>query len=54
MPSDEKDPLRPIKEAPREVYEIIQKVLKLERDWLYSNRPRVKEDVVNIVKEVIR
>ena len=32
---------------------IIRRVLKLERDQLYSKRPRVVDDVVIVVKEAV-
>jgi len=50
----EKDPLQPIKNASPEVQEIVKKVLKIEKDWLYSDRPRIAEDILNLIKEVVQ
>lgn len=45
----------PIDTAPEETREIIQRVLKLEKDKLYQRNPRnINDDVLSIVKEVIR
>lgn len=54
MPKGTIDPAAPIKEASKEVRAIIVEVLKLERERLYEERPRLNSDVVNIVKEVIQ
>jgi hypothetical protein len=45
----------PITNAPAEVKEIIERVLKLEKDKLYMRTPRnINDDILNILKEVIR
>ncbi len=45
----------PIVTAPDETREIIERVLKLEKDKLYQRNPRhITDDVLSIVKEVIR
>jgi hypothetical protein len=45
----------PILTAPPETREIIERVLKLEKDRLYQRNPRhITDDVLAIVKEVIR
>ena len=40
--------------APEKIKNIIMKVLTLEKEKLYSLRPRgIKEDIINIIKEEI-
>lgn len=34
--------------------ELMKRVLQVERDWLWTERPRVKEDVLKAVREVIK
>lgn len=34
--------------------ELMKRVLQIERDWLWSERPRVKEDLLKAVREVIK
>lgn len=44
----------PITTASTQVREIIERVLKLEKDKLYLKTPRnINEDVLNIIKEVV-
>lgn len=40
----------PIKNAPKEIQNIIIKVLELERGKIYQDRPRLIEDIVDIIK----
>ena len=45
----------PILKANPEVKEIIQRVLKLEKDRLYLKSPRnITEDIVHIIKDMIQ
>lgn len=45
----------PITHAPPEVKEIIERVLRLEKDKLYMRSPKnINEDILQIVKEVIQ
>jgi uncharacterized protein (UPF0335 family) len=45
----------PITTASTQVREIIERVLKLEKDKLYLKTPRnINEDVLNIIKEVVQ
>jgi uncharacterized protein (UPF0335 family) len=45
----------PIDSAPEEIRQIIERVLRLEKDKLYQRNPRnITDDVLSIVKEVIR
>lgn len=45
----------PITNAAPEVREIIERVLKLEKDKLYLRTPRnINDDVIKIIKEVIQ
>lgn len=34
--------------------ELMKRALKIERDWLWSEKPRVKEDLLRAVREVIK
>ena len=44
----------PITSAPSEVREIIERVLKLEKEKLYQRFPRnINDDILKIVKEAI-
>jgi uncharacterized protein (UPF0335 family) len=46
---------QPITTASFQVKEIIERVLKLEKDKLYLKTPRnINEDVLNIIKEVVQ
>ena len=50
---DEKiDPMEPIKSAAPEVASVIKKVLKLEHDHLYQDRPRISDDILKIIKNL--
>ena len=45
----------PITNAPPEIREIMERVLKLEKDKLYMKIPRnINDDILRIVKEVIQ
>lgn len=45
----------PIANAPPEVRQVIEKILKIEKDKLYLKTPRnVNEDVLNIIKQVVQ
>ncbi|ACK67177.1 conserved hypothetical protein [Rippkaea orientalis PCC 8801] len=45
----------PITNAPSEIREIMERVLKLEKDKLYMKTPRsINDDILRIVKEVIQ
>jgi hypothetical protein len=45
----------PIDSAPEETRQIIERVLKLEKDKLYQRNPRhITDDVLSIVKEIVR
>ena len=48
------DPTEIIRKAPPEVEKIIRRVLKLERDWMHMHRPKIKEDIVLIIKEEVK
>ena len=48
------NPLQPINTAPEQVRNILKKVLQLEKERLYDNRPRLIEDVVTIIKLEVR
>jgi hypothetical protein len=45
----------PIANAPSEVKQIIEQVLKLEKDKLYLKTPRnINDDILNIIKHVVQ
>lgn len=45
----------PITNAPIEVKQVIEQVLKLEKDKLYLKTPRnINDDVLNIIKQVVQ
>ena len=45
---------KPIFEAPPEIQQVIKRVLEVERDNLYLDKPRIIDDIVNIIKEEIK
>ena len=50
---ESKDPLTPISDAPARSEEVIRRVLQLESERLYQDRPHVIEDIELIVKQAI-
>lgn len=45
----------PITNAPTEVREVIEQVLKIEKDKLYLKTPRnINDDILNIIKQVVQ
>ena len=48
------DPFEPIKTAPSEVQKVIKRVLLLEKDSLYKEKPQLKSDVVAILREEVQ
>lgn len=45
----------PIINAPVEIREIIDRVLRIEKDKLYMRSPKnINDDILNIIKEVIQ
>ena len=45
----------PITKAPPQVKQVIEEVLKIEKDKLYLKTPRnINEDILNIIKNVVR
>lgn len=47
------DHLKPLYEANPEVQKIIKEVLKLERDNLYRNQPRLQSEIIDIIKGIV-
>ena len=47
------DPKAPIGDAPEHVRKIIMRVLKLEHERLYQQKPHIIDDIVRIVKDVV-
>ena len=54
MTVDSNDIEEPIKTAPPEVEKIIREVIRLEKEHLHSDRPRVKADILEIIKDSVR
>jgi len=48
-----KDPLEPFSSAPDNVKKIMKRILELETEKLYEQRPRINSDIINIIKEEI-
>lgn len=44
----------PLINAPQEIQDIIVRVLEAEQDKLYMDKPRVADDIVDIIKEKIK
>ncbi len=45
--------LEPLKSASPEVQKIIKEVLKLESEKLYQERPRLKSEIIEIIKGAV-
>ncbi len=54
MSSDSNDIEEPIKTAPPEVEKIIREVIRVEKENLHSDRPRVKTDILQIIKDAVK
>lgn len=52
--SEHKKPIEPFESAPAEIKEIMKRILELEKERLYEQRPRINSDIVNIIKDVIK
>ena len=50
---DPYDPMEPLRREPSEVRNIIERVLRLEAERLFQERPHVNDDILRIVKEVV-
>jgi len=48
------DPMKPIKDAAPEVKKIVRKVLQIESEVLYQDRPRILDDIVQAIKEAVK
>ncbi|MFW6295785.1 MAG: hypothetical protein ACOC04_01195 [Halothece sp.] len=44
----------PINTASPQVKEIIERVLQLEKEKLYQKSPRINDDILKIIKEVVQ
>jgi hypothetical protein len=44
----------PITSAPKDVEAIIREVIRLEKENLHTGRPRVKADILRIIKEQVQ
>ena len=47
------DPMEPLKRDPAEVRDIIARVLTLEAERLFQERPHINDDILRIIKEVV-
>ncbi|MCT7949359.1 hypothetical protein NG798_06130 [Ancylothrix sp. C2] len=54
MQDSMQDIQEPITKAPPEVREIIERVLEMEKEKLYLKNPRINDDILKVVKEVIQ
>lgn len=45
--------MEPLRREPSEVRNIIERVLRLEAERLFQERPHVNDDILRIVKEVV-
>jgi hypothetical protein len=52
--SREIDPMEPLESASPEVGRIIRRVLQLEKERLYQQRPQINADITQIIKEEIQ
>lgn len=50
---DPQDPMEPLRREPSEIRNIIERVLKLEAERLYLERPHINDDVLRIIKEAV-
>jgi len=50
---DPQDPIEPLMREPSEVRSIIQRVLKLEAERLFQERPHINDDILRIIKEAV-
>lgn len=50
---DPQDPMEPLRREPSEIRIIIERVLKLEAERLYLERPHINDDVLRIIKEAV-
>ena len=48
------DPLEPLKREPDEYRTIIKKILELESERLYQRQPHLNDDIIRIIKDIIR
>ena len=54
MENISENPMEPLLREPKEIKELIAKVLRLEAEKLYLDRPHINDDILRIVKEVIK
>lgn len=53
MSAETNDIEEPITTAPAEVEKIIRAVILLEKENIHSERPRIKADVLKIIKDAV-
>ena len=53
-PNPETDIESPITSAPPEVEKIIREVIRIEKEHLHADRPRVKADILQVIKEAVQ
>jgi hypothetical protein len=54
QPPSQQDIEAPIKTAPPAVEKIIREVIKLERENLAGEKPRIRADVLKIIKDAVQ
>jgi len=52
-PIDPHDPMEPLRREPIEVRSIIERVLRLEAERLFQERPHLNDDILRIIKEAV-
>lgn len=44
----------PIKKAPTAVQEIVREVIRVEKENRHSERPRVKDEILSIIRKAVK
>lgn len=48
------DPFEPIRKSTQEAREIVTRVFKIEQENLHFERARVKDEVISVIKDIVR
>ncbi|WP_207002072.1 hypothetical protein [Trinickia mobilis] len=48
------DPMEPLTRDPKDVREIIAQVLTIEAERLYQEKPHINDDIIKIIKEIVK
>jgi hypothetical protein len=52
--AEEIDEFKPIKKSSDEAKQVFKRVVLLERDELYRENPNLKDQVINIIRDVVK